>query len=181
MTVSNGDGPASLWLEIGADPLMIERSPARDPGAEQHHQPQTGGTGPAKDRRTIGPLQRGTRAVRLRRLARPAGAAAGRDRLRAVDRAQVQGPTRRRRRPVHRLHRRRRHADAAVDHRPVELLARGHPRQAVSSRPTCETVLDARHGEPASGDRGERGRGHHAAAAGASRATRRNWCNCSRT
>ncbi len=57
-------------------------------------------------------LQRRAGAVRLRRLARPAGAAAqGRELLPAA-RAPLRGPARRARRPVHRLRRRRREADA---------------------------------------------------------------------
>ena len=57
-------------------------------------------------------LQRRARAVRLRRLARPPGAAAQGDELLPDARAPLRGPARRARRPVHRLRRRRREAHA---------------------------------------------------------------------
>jgi len=48
-----------------------------------------------------------------------------------IDRSQVQGPPRRRRRRVYPLHRRRRFADAAIDQRPAELFPHRHARRAV--------------------------------------------------
>ncbi len=57
-----------------------------------HHRPHEGRGGAETGRRPVGTLERGARAVRLRGFARPAGAAARRYGLRAIDRAQVQGP-----------------------------------------------------------------------------------------
>ena len=69
------------------------------------------------------------RAVRLRRVARPAGAAAQGRLLLPAAAAPVRGATRRARRPVHRLRRRRRAAHAAADQRPARLLPRRPARQ----------------------------------------------------
>ena len=80
------------------------------------------GRGPA-------PVERRARAVRLRRLARPAGAAAQGGELLPAHRAPLQGPARRARRAVHRVRGRRREADAAAHQRPAGVLAGGPGRQ----------------------------------------------------
>ena len=79
-------------------------------------------------------LQRGARAVRLRRLARPAGAAAQGRELHADARAPLQGAARRARRPVHRVRGRRGEADAGADQRPAGLLARRADDAAARAR-----------------------------------------------
>ena len=95
-------------------------------------------------RRRAGPLQRRPRAVRLRRLARPVRAAAQGDQLLPAARAAVRRPARRQGPAVHRLHGRRREADADPDQRPAGVLAGrsqhrglrpGRPRQGPGPRP----------------------------------------------
>ena len=109
------------------------------------------------------PLQRRARAVRLRRLARPAGAAAqGRELLPGAALA-LPRPARRARRPVHRLRGRRRAAHAGADQRAARALA-GRPRRASrwsrsSSRRLAAEAAIAR------GDRGDRRAGGGRAAA----------------
>ena len=79
-------------------------------------------------------LQRRARAVRLRRLARPPGAAAqGRELLPAAP-AALRRAARRARRPVHRLRGRRRPAHAGPDQRPAGVLAGGAGRAAAHRR-----------------------------------------------
>ena len=83
----------------------------------------------ARERRAPGAravaLERRPRAVRLRRLARPAGAAAqGGELLPGCSQTPLPRPARRARRPVHRLRRRRREAHADADQRPARVLAR---------------------------------------------------------
>ena len=79
-------------------------------------------------------LQRRARAVRLRRLARPPGAAAQGDELLPDARAPLLGTARRARRAVHRLRRRRRQAHAGADQRPARLLARRARRAPARAR-----------------------------------------------
>ena len=75
----------------------------------------TAGGGPAA-------VQRGPGAVRLRRLARPAGAAAQGGQLLPAAAAPVRRPARRAGRPVHLVRGRRRAPDAAADQRPAGVL-----------------------------------------------------------
>ena len=127
-------------------------------------------------------LQRRARAVRLRRLARPPGAAAqGRELLPAAP-AALRRPARRARRPVHRLRRRRRAAHAGPDQRPAGVLARRADRAAAhrrrlrrAGRARARADLARAIEESGADDRG-RGRA-------ADRARRRRRCcgSCSRT
>ena len=73
-------------------------------------------------------------AVRLRRLARPAGAAAQGRELHAAPAEALRRAARRARRPVHRLRRRRRQAHAAAHPGPAELLPRGPDRRGARGR-----------------------------------------------
>ena len=85
-------------------------------------------------------VQRRTRAVRLRRLPRPAGAAAqGRIVLPAAREA-VRRQARRTRHRVHRVRRRRRQADAGADQRPAHVL----PGRAAQRRPTPRSTSTRR-------------------------------------
>ena len=70
--------------------------------------------------------QRGAGAVRLCRLARPAGAAAHGGELHPAARAALRSQARPGRARVHVLHRRRRDAHEAADRGPARLLARRH-------------------------------------------------------
>ena len=110
------------------------------------HGGRLGGPGPgAPPRRGVSPgacagpgaLQRGAGAVRLRRLARPAGAAAHGGELHPAAGAALQGQARRGRRRVHRLRGRRGQPHAAAHPRPARVLARGHagPRVQAHRRP----------------------------------------------
>ena len=71
----------------------------------RHHRAEAGGRNSTADRRGIGPIEQGPGAVRLRGLARPPGAAADGERLRATAPEEVREPTGRRGRPVHRVRR----------------------------------------------------------------------------
>ena len=73
-------------------------------------------------------VQRRTRAVRLRRLPRSAGAAAQGRLVLPAAREAVRRPTRRTRRRVHRVRGRRRQAHAGADQRPADVLP-GRPAQ----------------------------------------------------
>ena len=90
------------------------------------------------------PVQPRAGAVRLRRLARPAGAAAQGGQLLPAAAAPLRGPARRAGRPVHRVRRRRRQADAAAHQRPAGVLP-GRPDHAPASRrSTCDAVAGRR-------------------------------------
>ena len=90
------------------------------------------------------PVQPRPRAVRLRRLARPAGAAAQGRQLLPAARAALRRPARRAGRPVHRVRGRRRQAHAAADQRPARLLP-GRPHDQPSSP---RSTLDRRVSTP---------------------------------
>ena len=81
-----------------------------------------------------GALERRARAVRLRRLARPPGAAAQGHELLPDARAPLRGTARRARRAVHRLRRRRRQAHAGAHQRSARLLARRAHRAPARAR-----------------------------------------------
>ena len=125
-------------------------------------------------------LQRGARAVRLRRLARPLRAAADGLLLPPAPAPPLPGPARRGRRRLHRLRRRRRDPDAAADRRPPHLLARRARRPGARAR-------GQRRGRPAGVRRppGPRrrapGRARAATACPRSWATRSSSASCSRT
>src|SRR5581483_1210384 len=95
---------------------------------------QAGGGAAGAARGGAGALQRGPRAVRLRRLARPAGAAARDRQLPAAVRAPLRRPDRRARRQVHPLRGGRRQAHAAPDQRPARLLP-DRPRRPAAGAP----------------------------------------------
>ena len=101
---------------------------ARRPGAGPRGvaAPDRRGQRPA-DRagRRARPLEPRPRAVRLRRVARPAGAAAQGGQLHPAAAEAVRRPARRTRRPVHRVRRGRRQAHAAAHPGPARVLARG--------------------------------------------------------
>ena len=80
------------------------------------------------------PVERRPRAVRLRRLARPAGAAAQGVELLPAAAEALRRPARRAGRRVHPLRRRRRQAHAGPDQRPAVVLA-GRPHERRRSRP----------------------------------------------
>ena len=99
--------------------------------------------GAARGRGRPQALQRRARAVRLRRVARPPGAAAqGRELLPAAA-AALRRAARRSRRPVHRLRRRRRAADAGPDQRPAGVLARRPARAARTPTSTATRCSSA--------------------------------------
>ena len=103
--------------------------------------PDRGGPRGARDAGGgAGPVQPRPGAVRLRRLPRPAGAAAQGGELLPDARAALQRPARRARRPVHRLRRRRREADAAADQRPARVLPGRPDRATGSSRSTLQRL-----------------------------------------
>ena len=115
-----GDGPARdrragrpidrmRRADPAASTALAEASPAE---ARRPRAARGAGRGAA-------PVQRRARAVRLRRLARPAGAAAQGGELLPAPRAPLRGPARRAGRPVHRVRGRRRQADAAAHQRPA--------------------------------------------------------------
>ena len=83
------------------------------------------------------PLERGARAVRVRRVARPAGAAAQGHELLPAARAALRRPARRAREAVPRLRGRRRQADAAAHPRPARVLAGRPDHGRVRARSTC--------------------------------------------
>ena len=100
------------------------------------------------------PVQPRPGAVRLRRLARPAGAAAQGGQLLPAAAAPLRRAARRAGRPVHRVRGRRRAADAAADQRPAGVLPdrpahhrlhRRRPRTGCS--PRCSRQLEARAGD----------------------------------
>ncbi len=103
--------------------------------------------------------QRRARAVRLRRLARPAGAAAHGGELHPAARPALRGQARPGRARVHGLHRRRRDAHEAADRGPARLLARRHQGRGVQAGRAAEAALRRALVQPARGDRGERRRG----------------------
>ena len=128
--------PSSRSMEAGPPvargrrrSARLGREAARDSGHEQHHRPQAGRRGLAADRRGTGPLEQGPGAVRLRGLARPAGAAADGERLRATAAEEVRGPTGRGGRRLHRLRRGRHQADGDADQGPAGLPRVGTRRQ----------------------------------------------------
>ena len=132
----------NLDLEIAQDgPLEIQnlavgrRPDARDAGHPDRAHRARPAPDPAAQRRA-GPLQRRPRAVRLRRVARPLRAAAQGHQLLPAPRASVRRPARRQGPPVHRLHGRRRQADAGADQRPARLLAGRPDPTSTSSRST---------------------------------------------
>ncbi len=104
-------------------------------------------------------LERGARAVRLRRLARPAGAAAHGVELHAAPHAPLRRPLRRRRARVHGLRGRRRGAHEAAHRGPARLLARRHPRPGIPPG-GARGLAAPRHRQPARGDRGGGRRRH---------------------
>ena len=82
-------------------------------------------------------------AVRLRRLARPAGAAAQGGQLLPAAAAPLRRPAGRAGRPVHRLRRRRRQADAGADQRPAGVLPGRPDRPGTGAVVDCDAVRGA--------------------------------------
>ena len=162
--------PRTRWWPSAAWPT---RSPRASSAASR------AGAGGAGAR--SGAIERRARAVRLRRVARSAGAAADGGQLRAAHRAALQGEARRQRARVHRLRRRGRHAHAAPHRRSAGVFAGRH------ARPRADAVgrrKDRRHG------REEPGAGHRRSAAEIThdplpperaRRTRGSSCSCCRT
>ena len=107
-------------------------------------------------------VQRRTGAVRLRRLARPAGAAAQGRVVLPASREALRRPTRRARDRVHRFRRRRRQANAGAHQRPAHLLPgraaqrhrhRGRPRRALLDRRSATSRRRSRSPAPRSSAR----------------------------
>ena len=98
---------------------------------------------PRRAGRGIAAVQRRTRAVRLRRLARSAGAAAQGGLVLPAAREALRRPTRRTRHGIHRLRGRRRQTHAGADQRPAHLLP-GRP--AERHRTPTSTWTSAGHG-----------------------------------
>ena len=96
-----------------------------------HLRAQAGRGGTAGNRRRTGPLQHRPATVRLRRLARPARAAAGRGWVRADSPEALPGPTGRPCRRVDRPRRRWRQPDADAHRRPAGVLEGRHPWQGL--------------------------------------------------
>ena len=94
-----------------------------DGGDPRHQHAQGGRSAAAAEGGGAQALERGAGAVRLHRLARPAGAAADGGQLHAAAVAALQGQARLRRRRVHRLRGGRRQPDAAADPGPAGLFA----------------------------------------------------------
>ena len=154
-TTIAGDGPAGagrLGRRRGRDAPPDRRRPAPRCGRARE---RSRGQQPARAAgRGADPVQPRPGAVRLRRLARPAGAAAQGGQLLPAAAAPLRRAARRAGRPVHRVRGRRRAADAAADQRPAGVLPdrpahhrlrRGRPQQGdgrrgrASSRPRGQT------------------------------------------
>ena len=151
------------------------------------HRRRTGGVavGSSKSRRAgrrTAAVQRRTGAVRLRRLARSAGAAAQGRLVLPAAREAVRRQTRRARHRVHRLRRRRRQAHAGADQRPAHVLP-GRPAQRHRRPTSTSTRRWIRALANLSTAIEESGRGDHQAGGPLpqSTATRRCWRCCGRT
>ena len=138
-----------------AEPAGKRRGHPGDGGDPRHQRAQEGRSASAAEGGGAEPLERGTGAVCLYRLARSAGAAADGGQLHAASVQALQGQAGRRRRRVHRLRGGRRQPHAAADPGPAGLFARRHQRKGPARHLQRRGVAAGAH-EPARRHRGKR-------------------------
>ena len=138
----------ALIVVLGALALAPHGAPRRRAGGAHDGEP-------AREPDRPGALQRRARALRLRRLARPARAAAHHHRLPRPALAPLPRPARRRRPRVHRPRRRRREAHGRADRRAAGVLAR-RPRRDRAGADRPRGGLERRRAQPLGRDRRRR-------------------------
>ena len=147
-TGHRADRTTKEWQHVSdrdhAEPAGERRGHSGDGGDSRHQRAAQGRSASAADGGGAEPLERGTGAVCLHRLARSAGAAADGCQLHAAAVAALQGQAGRRRRRVHRLRGGRRQPHAAADPGSAGLFAGRHEGQRICSRPPAKTRCSRR-------------------------------------
>ena len=131
-------------IELMLSPLGKRRRHPGDGGDPRHQRAQEGRSASSAEGGGTEPLERGTGAICLHRLARSAGAAADGGQLHAASVQAVQGKAGRRCRRVHRVRGGRGQPHAAADPGSAGLFARRDQRERNCSTPPAKTHCNRR-------------------------------------